>query len=958
MVPGRRVNPPPNMNPEQEARVEIDRQLEQSGWQVQDADQMNVFAAQGVAVREVTLKSGHGKVDYLLFVDGKAVGVLEAKKLGFPLTGVEVQAERYSDGLPDALDAPYRPLPFCYLSTGAVTKFTNLLDPHPRSRRVFQFHRPETLAEWLEAETLNEWVKGLHTEGGLYTAAEDTKPSTLRSRIQTLPPVHIPNLWQNKVEAITNLERSLKDDRPRSLIQMATGSGKTLLAVTAIYRLIKFAGARRILFLVDRGNLGEQTEKEFANYRTPDDNRKFNELYNVQRLTSNTIGSSSKVVITTIQRLYSMLKGEPEFDPEQEEESMFEADPAIAKEPLPVVYNPAIPPEYFDVIIIDECHRSIYSLWRQVIEYFDAYLIGLTATPAKHTFGFFNQNLVMEYSHEKAVADGVNVDFEIYKIRTRISAEGSTIEAEDGTQVGIRDRATRQVRWELPDEDVSYGANDLDRNVVAKDQIRLIVKTFKEKIGTEIFPGRQEVPKTLIFAKDDSHAEDIVEIVREEFGRGNDFCTKITYKTTGKKPKELIQEFRNSYLPRIVVTVDLIATGTDIKPIECVMFMRTVKSRVLFEQMKGRGVRVIDKNDLQAVTPDAGAKTHFVLIDCVGISETKMADTQPLERNKAVAFKSLLQRVGMGGTDPDHLSSLASRLARLDKRCSSKEAKQISDASGGLALTDITHAIVEALDPDRQVDKARLDNGLGAKAEPTEEQIAVASKELLRAAAKPIAENPNLRNLLVDLKKSFEQIIDEVSKDELLGTGFSVEKARGIIESFEQFLEENKDEIDALQFFYSQPYRERLRYSDIKAIHERISAPPRNWTEKKLWEAYQLVEANKVRGASAERRLTDIVSLIRYALHKDDELVPFSGKVHERFDNWLAQQENEGRTFDDDQRRWLEMIRDHIATSLEMDLGAFEYTPFVEEGGLGRATQVFGKDLRTLLDELNGVLAA
>lgn len=952
------MTPPANINPEQEARIEIDRQLEQSGWQVQDADQMNVFATQGVAVREITLKSGHGKVDYLLFVDGKAVGVLEAKKLGFPLTGVEVQAQRYSDGLPDELDAPYRPLPFCYLSTGAVTKFTNLLDPHPRSRRVFQFHRPETLAEWLDYETLDEWVKGLHAEGGFHTAAEDTKPSTLRSRIQTLPPVHIPNLWQNKVEAITNLERSLKDDRPRSLIQMATGSGKTLLAVTAIYRLIKFAGARRVLFLVDRGNLGEQTEKEFANYRTPDDNRKFNELYNVQRLTSNTIGSSSRVVITTIQRFYSMLKGEPEFDTEQEEESLFEADPAVAKEPLPVVYNPAIPPEYFDVIIIDECHRSIYSLWRQVIEYFDAYLIGLTATPAKHTFGFFNQNLVMEYGHEKAVADGVNVDFEIYKIRTKISAEGSTIEAEDGSQVGIRDRATRRVRWELPDEDVSYGANDLDRNVVAKDQIRLIVKTFKEKIGTEIFPGRQEVPKTLIFAKDDSHAEDIVEIVREEFGRGNDFCTKITYKTTGKKPKELIQEFRNSYLPRIAVTVDLIATGTDIKPIECVMFMRTVKSRVLFEQMKGRGVRVIDKNDLQAVTPDARAKTHFVLIDCVGISETKMADTQPLERNKAVAFKSLLQHVGMGGTDPDHLSSLASRLARLDKRCSPKEAKRISDASGGLALTDLTHAIVEALDPDRQADKARVDNGLGADVDPTEDQLAVAGKEMLRDAVKPIAENPGLRNLLVNLKKSFEQIIDEVSKDQLLATGFSVEKAKGIIESFEQFLEDNKDEIDALQFFYSQPYRERLRYSDIKALHERISAPPRNWTEKKLWEAYKLVEANKVRGASAERRLTDIVSLIRYALQKDDELVPFSEKVHERFDNWLAQQENAGRTFNEDQRRWLAMIRDHIATSLEMDLDAFEYTPFVEAGGLGRAVQVFGKDLRSLLDELNGVLAA
>lgn len=951
-----------NITPEAAARVEIDRQLEASGWVIQDPDAMNIFAARGVAVREVKLEKGHGKVDYLLFIDGKAVGVLEAKKVGYTLSSVEHQAKKYSEGLPAALDVPHRPLPFSYVSTGVVTKFCNGFDPHPRSRRIFQFHRPDTLAEWLAADTLDEWVKALHLQGGLFTAAEDTHPSTLRSRIQTLPPVEIPNLWQNKVKAIANLEQSLKEDRPRSLIQMATGSGKTLLAVTAAYRLIKFGGARRILFLVDRGNLGEQTEKEFDNYRTPDDNRKFTDLYTVQRLTSNTIGASSKVVITTIQRFYSMLKGEPDFDPEIEESSQFEVDPAsTSKEPLPVVYNAAIPPEYFDVVIIDECHRSIYSLWRQVIEYFDAYLIGLTATPAKHTYGFFNGNLVMEYGHEEAVADGVNVDFEIYKIRTKITEGGSKIEAGDATQVGIRDRTTREVRWKQADEDVSYGAADLDRGVVAKDQIRLLVKTFRDKLSTEIFPGRREVPKTLIFAKDDSHAEDIVEIVREEFARGNEFCTKITYRTTGKKPKDLIQDFRISYHPRIVVTVDLIATGTDVKPIECVMFMRGVKSRVLFEQMKGRGVRVIDPDTLKSVTPDAGAKTHFVIVDCVGITETEMADTQPLERKKATSFKKLLDHVALGGTDPEILSSLASRLARLDKRCSKEDHQRIEAASGGVKLTDLAHALVAALDPDRHVEKARIDNGLDASQDPSDAQVAAAQKALLQAAVKPLPTEPELRKVLIELKQSFEQIIDEVSIDALTSAGFSEEaklKAKDTVHSFEQFLEAHKDELAALAFFYAQPYQERLRYADIKALHEQLAAPPRNWTEQRLWEAYQLVEQNKVRGASAERRLTDIVSLIRFALHKEDELIPFGDVVRERFASWLAQQATAGRAFTDEQRRWLEMIRDHIATSLEIDMDAFEYTPFVERGGLGRAMQVFGEDLRGLIDELNGTLAA
>src|SRR6266850_2065871 len=714
------------LTPEQRAREKIDASLGESGWTLQNRDEMNLSAARGVAVREFKLAPGHGYVDYMLFVDGKAVGVLEAKPEGYTLSGVEIQADKYSRGLPAGLDPPVEPLPFLYLSTGTDTRFTNLLDPEPRSRRIFQIHQPSTLADWLIAETLDSWVRG---HGG-FTAADATKPSSLRGRLRAMPPVEKAFLFPNQLQAVLNLEQSLFQNRPRSLVQMATGSGKTIMAITAAYRLIKFGGARRVLFLVDRTNLGQPAEKEFQGYRSPDDNRKFTELYNVQRLTSNTIGASTKVVITTIQRLYSMLKGEPNFDPEAEEASGFEFSGAAMKEPLPVVYNRAYPPEYFDAIVIDECHRSIYTLWRQVLEYFDAFLIGLTATPAKHTFGFFDQNLVMEYGHEQAVADGVNVDFEVYRIRTRITAQGSTIEAEDGTMVGYRHRQSRKLRWEAPDEDITYGADALDRAVVAKDQIRLVVRTFRDRLFTDLFPGRTEVPKTLIFAKDDSHAEDIVEIVREEFCRGNAFCQKITSKTTGKKPADLIQDFRNSFDPRIVVTVDMIATGTDIRPIEVVVFLRAVKSRVAFEQMKGRGVRVIDPTELRAVTPDAHAKTHFVIVDCVGISETPLADTQPLERKKNVPFKALLDHVAMGGSDPDVLSSLASRLSRLAKDCGAEEEARIKAESGGMGLTPITHAIVEALDPDRQEARARSTLGLTWTQVLTESQLKQAAKAL------------------------------------------------------------------------------------------------------------------------------------------------------------------------------------------------------------------------------------
>jgi type I restriction enzyme R subunit len=958
------------LSPEQEARVGIDTALEKAGWIIQDRDAANIRAARGIVVREFQLRQGYGSADYLIFVDGRAVGVIEAKRQGATLTGVEIQAEKYSVGLHDLVSAPIRPLPFLYQSTGVETRFTNSLDPAPRSREVFHFHRPETLAQWLKA-------KPLETE-------QSAKPSTLRSRLRALPPFGQGNLWDAQFKAVRNLEISLRDDRPRALIQMATGSGKTFAAVTASYRLIKHAQAQRVLFLVDRGNLGRQALKEFQQYTTPDDGRKFTELYNVQHLTSNGVDPVSRVVISTIQRLYSMLQGK-ELDPEAEEGSQYDTGAALISEPVPVTYDSAIPIEFFDIIFIDECHRSIYSLWRQVLEYFDAHLIGLTATPSKQTFGFFNQNLVMEYNHEQAVADGVNVDFDVYKIRTRITAQGSFVEAGPFEIVGRRDRETRAVRWEKLDEDLTYDADKLDRQVVAKDQIRTVIKTFKEKLFTEIFPNRFDVPKTLIYAKDDSHADDIVQIVREEFGRGNDFCEKITYRTgtarivtkekdkdgneverityraTGIKPEDLLSSFRNSYNPRIVVTVDMIATGTDIKPLEVVMFMRSVKSRNFFEQMKGRGVRIINDTDFQTVTTDAKSKTHFVIVDCVGVCEQKLSETYPLERKRNVSLESLLNAVAFGSLDTEVLSSVASRLVRLEHRLNDDDRKALAGLAKGKSLKAIAADMISALDPDKHIEEARRIFELSPDVQPSEQEIKEASEFLLMQATQPIAASPEFRNRVLAIRRSYEQTIDQTSKDEVLEAGYSdlaAERARGVVQSFKEFIEANKDEITALQILYSRPYAKRLQRADLKKLAELIKAPPRSWTPEKLWNAYETLERSKVRGAGSTRLMTDLVSLVRHALGQDDELVPFKELIDERFQSWLAQQGNQGRKFTDEQRQWLELIRDHIAANLAIEIDDFDYVPFTQRGGVGRAYQVFGDDLERVLNELNEVLAA
>ena len=931
--------------PEREARVEIDRMLADAGWVVQDMKHVNLHANRGVAIREFILLPGHGAADYLLYVDGQAAGVVEAKPAGYTLTGVEIQSDKYMHGLPAALPAWFRPLPFCYQSTGAETRFTNDLDPAPRSRPVFSFHRPETLASWIDDHAPE---KGIAAD-----PSAPWMPVNFRGRLRQMPPLHEEGLWPAQKTAITNLEKSLADNRPRSLVQMATGSGKTFTAVSFIYRQLKFAKAPRILFLVDRANLGRQTLKEFQQYSSPYTPYKFTEEYIVNHLQGNRIDTTARVCICTIQRLYSILRGE-ELPSDLEEESLFD-HANLFKEPPPVVYNPAIPPEMFDIIVTDECHRSIYNLWRQVLEYFDSFLVGLTATPNKQTFGFFDQNRVMEYPHEQAVADGVNVNYDVYRIRTRITQQGSVVEA--GHFVDHRERDTRKVRWERLDEDLTYNPNQLDRDVVAVDQIRTVVQTFRDKVLTEIFPGRTWVPKTLIFAKDDSHAEDIVRIVREEFGKGNDFCQKITYRTTGVKPEELIAAFRTSPMPRIAVTVDMIATGTDIKPLEIVLFMRTVRSRSYFEQMKGRGVRIINKDDLLAVTPDAVAKDHFVIVDAVGVCDDDKTDSRPLEKKPTVSLKKLLQAVALGNTESEVVSSIAGRFARLEKKLDSAGQAEIAKFAGGKGLNQLTADLIAAIDPERQIEQAKADFGVS---EPTVEQMRQAAAKLIREAVKPLSD-PRLREKILDLYAKADQVIDTVSADEVIEAGFNaeaLEKAQGLVRSFEQFISDHKDEITALQILYNRPYRQRLTDKDVKAFAEMIEKPPYLWRIDRLWDAYAALEQTKVKGRGTGRIWTDIVSLVRFALHQDDMLEPFAEHVYERFAAWLAQQEKQGRKFTDEQRLWLYMIRDHVVANLSIERDDFGYVPFAQVGGVGKVYQIFGEGLWGMLEELNEVLAA
>ncbi|MGP4009207.1 DEAD/DEAH box helicase family protein [Streptomyces sp. 4N124] len=921
---------------EAQVRDELDKILDRAGWAVQDDKDKNLFAGRrGVAVREVS--TAVGRADYLLYVNQRLVGVIEAKREGADLEAAMQQASRYATGLTRSqqLSAWRASLPFRYVADGNTVRFHNALDPSPRTRDVFAVHRPETIARWIdEAE------------------ADPTAP-TLRARMRRLPQTFLDpkDLRPAQVKAIDGLERSLAKDDPRALIQMATGAGKTYTVVSESYRLLKNAGAKRVLFLVDRNNLGSQAATEFENFDTPDDGRKFTELYVVQRLAGDTVLGSAHVVVSTVQRLWLALTGRPVPSADDNDESFDRYD--LVDEPVEIGYNPALPPESFDLIVVDECHRSIYGKWRAVLEYFDAHLVGLTATPVMQTFGFFFQNLVSEYPYEQAVADGVNVDFDVFRIRTELGENGGTIPAE--TVVPMRERKTRRERYQELEEDLEWKASQLGRQVISKGQLRLVIETFRQRLFTDIFPpvgegevqrSRTHVPKTLIFAVDDNHADEIVQMVRQVFGESDDFCMKITH--AAKRPAELIKAFRNSPELRIAVTVDMIATGTDIPPLECVFFLRDVKSWAYFEQMKGRGSRTVDPAEFQAVTPDAAVKERFVIVDAVGVTDSPRVDARPLNRvsERKIPLERLMAKTAGLALTEDEFATLAGRLARLDRQLTPEEREEVEELAGQ-PLQEIVGGLVRSVDPDQQ-ERARRIGG--------QEQV----RQDMLEALKPIASNRELRDRLMSMRRAHDIVIDEVSVDEM-------KEARGItadelairrVSSWQQYLKDHRDEIAAFNIAFSERRDPKEVYRRLRDLARKIERPPFQWTPARLYDAYvQLGKAAQhPRGAAG---VVDLIGLLRFELGLDEEVRPYRALVEERYAAWRARQEQAGAVFTADQVWWLDRMVDVIATDAAIEAEHLKDVPFIERGGVDGFLREFGADRGAeILDELGRELGA
>ena len=927
-----------NQNPEQVARDFIDKQLIACGWVIQSNKKVNLHIGIGVAVKEY--QTDVGPADYVLFVDGKPVGVIEAKREdeAHKFSVHETQVEDYSRAKLKYID--HQPLPFLYLSTGTVTRFVDMRDPKPRYREVFTFHRPETMSRWIKQAT------------------------TLRARFaENFPVLDTYGLRDCQVEAITQLESSLQKAKPKALLQMATGSGKTFTAITSVYRMLKHTKVNRVLFLVDTRNLGEQAEGEFRKYLPQDDNRLFPELHGIIRLSSSFVPQDSQVYISTIQRLYSILKGS-ELDESAENENPNETANAFAKQALPVIYNEKIPIEFFDVIVIDECHRSIYNLWKQVLDYFDAFQIGLTATPDNRTFGYFNQNIVSDYGYEKAVIDGVLVPYNVWTIETQITKHGASIKL--GEMVDKRERLTRKKFWETVDEDIEYSGKQLDRDIVNLSTIRSIIREVKNKLPV-MFPdrvdksGEFEMPKMLIFAKTDSHAEDIIEIVRDEFAERADFCKKITYQSK-EDPKTILNSFRNEYYPRIAVTVDMIATGTDIRSLEVLLFMRDVKSRSYYEQMKGRGTRTCSLEELKVkCSPSAKfAKDHFVIIDAIGVEQSQKTDSRPLEKAPGVSLKEVLQRIAVGDRSEEMLSTLANRLLRLDKQINQHEKNNFEDKAQGNSIPQIVKQLLHAYDPDTidAIAEQIRGNKKGEAMVDIEQEIKTQHQKIVDQAI-AVFHNPDLREFILEVRKKYDQIIDGINLDSLATSGWqkdNKESAAATIQDFQQWILQHKDELTALQLFYGQPYRRReLTFQMIKSLVEQLVLEKPLLAPMSVWRAYEQMEAAS---GQPKNELVALVSLIRKVAGIDTTLTTYDSTVDKNFQDWVFRKQAGATKFNEEQMQWLRMIKEYVVNSFHIEKDDFDLNPFNAQGGLGKMWQLFGEQTDEIINELNEALAA
>ncbi len=855
------------MTPEEKARIKIDQWFVDAGWEVINRDEYEPTCT-AVAIREGLLKDNL-EADYFLFINGKAVGVLEAKREETDAFSSKVceQAALYARSVPNIYQTYQKPLPFIFTSNGKELYFCDFREQDHYFKQIMTIPTPHELVKKLG---INDYFAGL---------------PTLRKK----------GLRDCQYEAITELEKSFRSGQKRALMVLATGAGKTYTACLAAYRMLSYTPMHRVLFLVDRNNLGKQAEGEFGTFRLTENGEAFNTIFTVNRLRSSSIPSDSNVIISTIQRLFAFLKGDTIEDNENDDEN----EPT---EEVTLPPNPNLPHDYFDMIIIDECHRSIYGNWRKVLEYFDtARLVGLTATPIPETMAFFNNNRIVNYTLEKSIVDGVNVDCRVYRIKTQVTETGGAIL--EGDKFKEETRYTGEVKTVSSKENKTYTNKELNRSVINPAQIKLILSTYRDVVYTELFndpqrePNMDYLPKTLIFALNEVHATNIVQIAKEVFGRTDDrFVQKITY--SAGDSNELIRQFRNDKDFRIAVTCTLVATGTDVKPLEVVMFMRDVESLPLYVQMKGRGVRTIGDEQLRNVTPNAFSKDCFYLVDAVGVTEhEKTIPTASDEATtKNITLKELLERISHGYTPDEYLKRLAATLARIYNKADDSQRKEFARLSRD-DMKELSARIYDTLE------KGTLPPFVSTE-KPNLERKGLVS---------PLANHADARRYLLILAAGFVNTLMP-GEDTLISKGFSIEDAKNTTEAFEEFCRENADEIEALRIIYNNE-GEPITYSMLKDLEYKLKMANNHFTPKQIWNSYAILSPSKVKRSTTKEEsdaLTNIIQLVRYAFRQIERLDSVVTTSKQYFNLWLGQNQRE---ITGKQREVISRIVDYIASN-------------------------------------------
>ena len=861
------------MTPEEKARILIDQMFHDAGWKVVSRDDYSADTS-AAAIEEGILQGGK-EADYLLFINGMAVGVLEAKKESTDVSSEKVtsQAENYTHLLLPFYKTWSKPLPLVYTSNGHIVLFRDHRDPDGGYIPMKRIHTPKEICQ----------ILGIEDE------------------FAGLPTLKRKGLRDCQFEAITELEKSFKGGQNRAYMVLATGAGKTYTACMASYRFLSYTPMRRVLFLVDRNNLGKQAEDEFGKFRLTENGDAFNTIFSVERLKTKTIPQGTNVVISTIQRLFSLLKGEDIVETDDDENYGRDETQGQAVD-LPD--NPTLPKDFFDLIIVDECHRSIYGSWRSVLEYFSsAHIIGLTATPAPETEAFFNYNRVINYTLGRSIADGVNVDYRVFRIKTKATEDGGAIR--DGEKVKQVTRYTGTVKDVKNSGEKTYTSNELNRSIVNPSQIKLVLETYRDAVYSEMFndpprePNLDYLPKTLIFALNDNHASNIVQIAKEVFGRpesDNQFVQKITY--SAGNSNELIRHFRNDKEFRIAVTVTLVATGTDVKPIEVVMFMRDVESASLYTQMKGRGVRTLGDEQLRIVTPNAHSKDLFYLIDAVGVTEHDMIITRPSTDPKPgiISLKELLERITHGYVDDEFLRLLAGRLSRIHAK-SNKNQRAEFESLSGIGMKELATRIYDAIAGCKLPPFVDINN-------PNNER---------RGLVAPLANHPEARKLLLILNAGFVDIL-QPGEDELISKGFSIEEAQETTSAFEKYVAEHKDEVEALRIIYNNQ-GEPLTYSMLKELDTQLRYVNAKFNPALLWNTYAILRpADVIKFTTKDEKeaLTNIIQLVRFAFKHIPRLESLKGEAAKYFNLWCGQG---WRGLTESQNKLLQQVVNYIVSN-------------------------------------------